>query len=516
MNKKMPPQTEEFFSLKKIIALMPGNVFWKNRNGVYFGCNNNVAKFFQLNTPDDIIGKRNQDIMPKDVADALDIADLKIMQDGRAHFFEEKGIDKNGRPAIFYSQKSPLFDENGNVIGLLGIAIDITERKKMEEELRIAKEQAEASDKAKSQFMAVINHELRTPLTGIIGLVNLLKKRNLSREERFHTIHDLENCTDHLLNLVNDVLDFTRLESDKVTTNKTSVSISDIINEVTGIMTGLAKTKKIDVTVNCDPALPSLVLTDKRCLRQVLLNLVNNAVKYTESGSINIHTYTQFPSENEADISISITDTGPGIPNDKLNNIFEPFQQLEDTYLRQSSRSGTGLGLAIVKRFCGVLGLEINVKSDLGKGSTFTIRGRFQLPTGLSYSLELPKRTQTAFTSPPRVLLIEDDEIVLYVHKNMLEKMGCEVTTAAFGLEALDKLAGQQLALVDIGLTDITGFEVIRRIRASDYADLPIVVLTGYTGHSERTACLTAGANSVAPKPITAQDLKELIAQYVK
>jgi two-component system aerobic respiration control sensor histidine kinase ArcB len=507
---------EDFFSLRKIIALMPGHVFWKNKDGVYYGCNNHHADFFKLPSPESIIGLRNHDLMNQELSDRLDKFDQEIMASKKDHFLEETTHDKHGNPAIFYTQKSPLFDDNGDVVGLLGISINITERKRIEEELRIAKEKAEAANRAKGQFLAVINHELRTPLTGIIGLVNMLKKGHLTARDEAATIEDLENCAEHLLSLVNDVLDFTRLEAERISVQLMPVNIAKVIDEVLSILTGLAVSRNIQFNVNLDNTLPDYILTDGRGIRQILLNFINNAIKFTENGSITITTETTPINDKRVQLKISVIDTGLGIPADKLKTIFEPFQQLEDPYLRQSSRSGTGLGLAIVRRLCKMMGFSIDVKSEIGKGSVFSIQGEFDITETPNHSNQVLQKTQTVrLQHHPKILLIEDDKIVQRIHQTMLEDLGCKVTIATTGQEAIQMIDHHQLILVDIGLSDMTGFEIIRRIRANNRPDLPVIVLTGYTGEEERIACFAAGANEVAIKPVTAQALNEMLVRYL-
>ncbi|RDI44757.1 ATP-binding protein [Aquicella lusitana] len=526
---------KEFFALRDLIALMPGNIFWKDKEGKLLGCNNHLAKILSLTSPDEIIGKHTIDLVGAELAEQIDKIDKEIMASMEATSIEEVGFNEKHEPATYLSYKIPLRDRNGEVIGLLGTSLDITEHKRMEQELKIAKEKAEASNRAKSQFLAVVNHELRTPLTGILGLVNFLKQGNLSKADQLTSLEDLEHCAQNLLSLVNDVLDFSRLEAGKYVLNThTSINLNTLINEALSITAALAKNKGLELTARLDQQ-PSLqIQTDPHVLRQILINIINNAIKFTEKGQIAIEVRILKRTARKAKLAIAVHDTGPGIPADKLELIFEPFRQLEDAYTRQSSRSGTGLGLAIVKRLAGLLNMTINVISEPGKGSTFTLIGEFEVPRGdslitalhkksMAYRAKHPDLPSTALSSLPKqklkVLLIEDDKIVQRIHEKMLVDLGCEVEISAHGHDGLQALNNHDIIFVDIGLPDITGFEVIRTIRQhqdKEKRTLPIVALTGYTGEEEKSACLTAGANEIANKPISHGSLKEILHRYTK
>lgn len=510
---------EDTFSLRQIIMLMPGNVYWKDKNGIFLGCNNNVAKILKLDSPNDIIGKRLSDLMDEELALKTEIIDVEVLNSTEGKFFEEPGIDVNGEPAIYYTHKLPLRDNDNNIVGILGISIDITARKKIEEELQFAKEKAEASNRAKSQFLAVVNHELRTPLTGIIGLANILKPGQLSKEEEISTIEDLVNCAEYLHTLVNDVLDFTKLDAGKASLIKKPVDINKSINEVISMLAPLAKNKNLDLHSEINNELP-ILSTDPRILRQILINLVNNAIKFTEKGSIVIRAHLKQQGTTNIILELSIQDTGFGIPHDKLDQIFEPFKQLEDTYIRQSSRGGTGLGLAIVKRLAKLLNCDIQVSSEFGKGSIFSVLGEFEVSSlahKSSHSIKNVEVKHPIANSRIKTLVVEDDKVVQHIHKKMLLDLGCDVDIASYGSDALQILEQHQIVFVDIGLSDMTGFEVIKKMRARkdiNQNKLFIIALTGYTGEQERLACIASGANEVAAKPISKKQLHDLLERY--
>ena len=517
-------------SLKEMIALMPGNIFWKDKTGQYLGCNNNVANCFGYQSPHAIIGKRNEDLIPLEYCEKLKRTDQEIMDSKQGQFLEEMGMDfnNNNPQRIFFSHKIPLFNRSNEVIGLLGISMDITKQKKMEEELKIAKEKAEASNRVKSQFLAVINHELRTPLTCIIGLSDLLKQNHLPTSEKRKTIAAIESCSHYLLNLVKDVLDFSRLETGKHNIKLTTVSITAIVQEIYFLLKPLAEKKALRLEIELNHTLPNFILTDQRLLRHILINLINNAIKFTEKGYIKIQVNLLEQTSQHIQLEIKIIDTGIGIPSDKLDIIFKPFQQLEDAYTRQSSRSGTGLGLSIVKKLAELIGMKINVVSELNKGSIFSLIGQFETRENHVQSTS-PQKIQSSFPKKkpfkkvdlpeckqPKILLIEDDPIIQFIHEKMLSELGCQVDVVAHGRDALKKANQHHMVFVDISLPDMNGFDVIKEMRLrQDTQHIPIIALTVFTGKQEKTACLEAGATEFISKPTSRKRLKKLLQKYV-
>mgnify|MGYP003574909293 CR=1 FL=1 len=500
----------DLFSLQTVIALMPGYVFWKNKDGEYLGCNNNLAKFLGFSSPLEIIGKKTCDLMNMQLAWPLEKTDQHVFNSNHGISIEERGLNQNKEPAIFYSSKDPLRNINGDVIGIIGIAIDITERKRMEKELQIAKEKAEASSKAKSQFLAMINHELRTPLTGILGLINLLKE---SSEDQEKILNNLENCAVYLLRMINQVLDFSKLESGKNSIDFHSVKIEEPILSSIHILEGIAQKKNVPISYQSD--LVPLVLSDGHVLQQIIMNLLSNALKFTAEGEIEVSVKLINESDEHVDLQIIVADTGIGIPANQLESIFEPFKQLAGTYTRKVSWHGTGLGLAIVKKLVELLNLTIHVESEIGKGTTFILQGQF------AKSLENPQNLLKAKSislrqKAPKVLLVEDDEIIRFTHQHMLESLGCKVKVAWNGLMALAMIDKCDIVFIDIGLPDMTGFDLIKMIRQqTSREELSIIAVTGYTGNNEKRLCLDAGANEVIIKPVPKERLKDVIRKYL-
>ncbi len=505
---------EQNFSLRQIIALMPGTVFWKNRAGIYLGCNNNLAKFLGLASPDDFIGKRNEDLMSISLAEPLNKIDEDIMRSGQETFVEEVGVSHDHQPTVFFTQKVPLYHQS-EVIGLLGISIDITERKRIEKELQVAKEKAEISNRAKSEFLATINHELRTPLTGILGLVNLLQQDHQVADKTKKRIDDLENCARYLLALVNNVLDFSQLDAGKKSINASPVNLKKSVNEVMNMMTVLAKEKQLALHTSIDESIPQLIVTDELLLHQILINIINNAIKFTDEGHVTLQLRCLKQTDHGVQLEISIHDTGKGIPADQINAIFEPFQQIENPYIRASSRAGAGLGLAIVKKLAELLRINISVASEIGKGTSFYLTGEYEVYEKKSGDASRVNQKKSQQKKGLKILLVEDDEMVQHIHRVLLNRLNCHVDVAGNGCAALQLIDRHDLIFVDIGLPDMSGFDLIKKIREQlPYKTLPIIALTGYTGEQEKSACLMAGANEVVTKPVSENELSNLMIRY--
>lgn len=507
--------------LRNILALMPGTVFWKDREGKFLGCNNNNAHLLGYSSPDEIIGKRNSDLFDATLAAIADQIDQEIIATGKERFHEEQGLNIYKEPAVYLVSKIPLFNSSGNTVGLLGVSFDITERKKMENDLKIAKEKADAANQAKSQFLAVVNHELSTPLASIIGLIDLIKQGELTADEEKNIIDTIGHCSHNLLALVHEILDFSRIENGKYNLNMTAVDFSAAIDEVYRLLSMDAKRKGLELHISLDTAIEKEIVTDPRVLHRILVNLISNAIKFTETGSVTLQVNVLSQNERNITLDISVIDTGKGIPAEKLELIFEPFQQLGNAYTRQSSRQGTGLGLTIVKKLAELLGATIHVSSKPDCGSTFSLTGEFEIcSTETTTTKASPQnkiipsqKKSSAEFGKLRVLLVEDDAIIQYIHNKMLEGFNCSVNATTHGVEAIKCAAQHDLIFVDLSLPDISGFEVIKSIR-EQYPDITIVALTAYTGNNEKQACLQAGANEFVSKPISRTQLEQLLKRH--
>ena len=269
---------QEIATLKSIIYKMPGNIFWKNLEGELLGCNLNMARALNLASPEDVIGKRASDYVPMELLTEALINDAKVIATKKEMSVEENGINEVGDPAVYVSKKSPFYDDKGNIIGLIGISVDITYQKKIEEKLRIAQQKAEAANQAKSQFLAMISHEIRIPLTSLLGFTGFLQEESLTLDEQKTYLGHITYSGHYLLDLVNRLLDYSKLEAEKTELHLTSVNFKELINDVRTMLTGMASAKDLPIYLNYQADVPENFMADARAMQQILVNLVGNAV----------------------------------------------------------------------------------------------------------------------------------------------------------------------------------------------------------------------------------------------
>ncbi|MEM6497240.1 MAG: response regulator, partial [Pseudomonadota bacterium] len=397
----------------------------------------------------------------------------------------------------------------------IGYLRDITDEKAREAALIEAKDKAEVAGRAKAAFLAMMSHEIRTPLNGVLGLLNLLQDTPLKERQREYvrTAHTSGNA---LLTIINDILDFSKLEAGQMTLEEGIFRVDELLSDVTKIVAPLAQQKGLSVQTSVGKSVPEACVGDAGRLRQVLLNLTSNAVKFTETGSvlINVDCGTR-SSDGMAELAFNVVDTGIGIPDEKKELIFSEFTTLDPG--ANGQLGGTGLGLAISKAITKTMGGSIEFTSEFGRGSTFSFT--VQLPIGDS-SL-IPRDDEPALPaehlSDLRVLLTEDNMTNQLVFRTMIEAAGCKVDTASNGLEALASIERQSydVVLMDVAMPEMDGLEATRRIRQMDtpVCNIPIIALTAYALAEDQARCLAAGMDKVLTKPIVRRKLYAALAE---
>jgi PAS domain S-box-containing protein len=398
---------------------------------------------------------------------------------------------------------------------VLCFILDITERKQMEEDLRRARGDAEAAAKAKSEFVANMSHEIRTPLNGVLGLSSFLEEESLPDSVR--ELGGLIRISGEMLRRVlDDVLDFSKIESGKLELEKEPFSLRESVEWGVGIYRKAALDKSIDLELSVADNVPNRLIGDATRIRQVLTNLMSNAVKFTERGSIKVSvTVEDGASESEPRrLFIEVADTGIGIPAGRIDRLFQPFRQVDASTNRRFG--GTGLGLSISKQLVEMMGGGITFQSKLGEGTKFI----FNVPVSLAGPAVEPGPETRRVTSPKRILIVEDNTINLLVVQRMAEKLGHVVDVAHDGKTAVQKAerTNYDLVLTDLNMPGIDGLQTTRSIRdlPAPNAMVPIVALTASAAETDRMACLTAGMNDYLSKPVSLEALRLVIDRWAE
>jgi len=411
------------------------------------------------------------------------------------------------------------FDANEQLENILAVGFDITDKVHTQKRLQAARDMAQAANKAKSEFLANMSHEIRTPLNGIVGMLQLLEATELGEEQREYA-HAAVRSSDRLTHLLSDILDLSRVEAGKMPLDIDKFDIKSTVSGVCQFFELAASQKGLDLFCDIDPNLPSSLLGDRIRVQQVLNNLVGNAVKYTHSGQVRLGAYSQSIDEKRHRVLFVISDTGIGIPDESIGELFQPFTQVSGGYTRRYE--GAGLGLAICRRLVDLMGGSLSVDSAKGQGTTMIFSLPFERAPGGREGNETASDNEGGVAvAGLKTLVAEDDYVNSCAIRIMLEKVGFQVETASTGREAVEALKHTKfdVVLMDIQMPEMNGIEATKAIRDGEAGtgniQIPIVAMTAYAMAGDQEIFLNAGMNSYVPKPVDKSGLLDAIAEAI-
>lgn len=504
--------------LQSILDNSTSLMYIKDPQGRYIMVNLRFREMLNLGDRE-IIGRTDHEFTDQDAADHYKMLDDEVMRTGKSLEIEEV-IEHEGRRVHLLSIKFPLLDNNGRQIGIGGIATDITERVNYQQQLIAATREAHKAKEMQELFLANMSHEIRTPMNGIQGMTDLLLDTSLTDQQKeFARI--IKRSVNNLLVIINDILDFSKIKAGKLTIEKIDFRLTDVLDNVKGIFDHRVKKKGLLLQVTADPAIPDTLRGDPYRLNQVLINLIGNAVKFTEKGSVKVDVALQEKKEGMVRLQFSVTDTGIGIPESSLPYIFDHFSQGGVDISRRYG--GTGLGLAISQRLLQLQGGSISVKSREGMGSEFSCGISYEYDTTEAIAPVVPVTTVLADYSQclagKRFLVAEDNEINQQLVEHVLRRGGGEVQVAANGELAIRHLrqgGRYDLIIMDLQMPVMDGYAATQYIRNELRLTIPIIAMTATALIGEQLRCFEVGMNDYMTKPFEFTELYKRIVSLLE
>lgn len=463
-------------------------------------------------TKEELIGTNPYDILHPDFIPILE-EKTKDRKNGISSVYEVQIKQKSGDYKWVIISGAPFYDELGKLQGSIGVHLDISQQKKMESDLINANKEAKASSKAKELFLANMSHEIRTPLNAVFGFSNLLKNTNLNIEQ-IEYVKNINNSAQSLLLLVNDILDISKIESGKIEAHDTKFNLRNTLSTILSSTSFLADKKDLTLDFEIDNHLADNYLGDELKISQVLINLINNAIKFTSHGRVILKLEKISDRDNVHKIKFSVKDTGKGIAKEAIQTIFEDFSQEDNTIYKQYG--GTGLGLSISKKLVHILGGELNVSSVVNVGTNFSFELILKC---IDYSLELKEKVDLPNFNWEHVniLTVEDNPVNQFVIESTIKTWNGHTDIANNGKEAIEMInkTDYDVILMDMQMPVMDGLTTTKLIRQEMELDIPIIAFTANALKKEKDRCLAIGMNDYITKPFKEEELKQKILNLI-
>ena len=503
--------------LRKLLNLLPGNVYWKDTKGIYQGCNINFARIVGFDSPKDIIGKHDRDLLGLSMAKLIEESDQYVFRKNQPITKEEVGFDIDSNPAVYLSTKIPLHDEEENTIGLVGLSQNITELKKMQEDLQKAHQ-------LNLDFIQNMQHDLRTPTSGMMAILEELAatETDVTRREKLTLTY---HASKRVFDIVSEIIDFDRITQQKEPYLFKKFNLAQLIQEVIELNQPAALSKGLSLDIFLDEHLPQVVKGDPKRLSRMLINLVGNAIKFTQTGGVSVHAKVIKVENDDMLIQLEVHDTGIGIPEEKRDLIYTQFTRF--TPSNAGYYKGSGLGLNIVKRYVDDMQGEIDVYSEVGKGTIFYVILPFKKPLTEDIVFGENEHTfsdesvsQMPMAKELNILLIEDDVLARHIGQSIIKTVSGSLSIAENMAQAMELLQQIKFDLVisDLGLPDGDGKTIVKSIKSNPNTlnyQTPFVALTAHQDKNNKNEAKNAGFLAVMTKPLTKKHFISVLNHYI-
>jgi PAS domain S-box-containing protein len=506
---------KERYLLQTLLETIPDAIYFKDRESRFLRISHSMAEKFDLNDTSEAIGKTDADIFTEEHAQQARADEIAIMESGEPLVASiEKETWPDRQDSWCSTTKMPLRNSTGEIVGTFGISRDITDLKRAQDELREARDAANAANLAKSEFVANMSHEIRTPMNGIIGMSELLVDTSLTREQAEY-LGMIRQSADSLLRLLNDILDFSKIEAGKLALESLPFNLSDCVGKTTQTLAVRAAEKGLELACRIAPELPERFVGDPGRLRQLIVNLVGNAIKFTERGEVVVEVTEASRSNSHIRLHFSVKDTGIGIPLDKQQAVFEAFTQADASTTRRFG--GTGLGLAISSQLVRMMKGEIWIESEVGRGTVFHFTAEFEIARDQPVSSSFERSSLAGLP----VLIVDDNETNRRILEEMLKSWSLAPTATASGSEALAEMQraahdGQpyRLVLLDCMMPGMDGFSLVQSINDDTTLAHPTMVMISSAARpGDARRCREMGVSRYMTKPVIKSELLDTILE---